>query len=206
MEQVMDEEGPDAREEISGERLRNQEIFQARATEARAALSGMVQALERMERMLVLVDRVLRISQPPKTGKLGVRWWLLRGGESVRRPVLVEWKMLRNGRWRSKRVLRLNKPGKAGAPGGKDTSWVCQDETYRLGVMAGRLIKGYNEVADRLRDTAAGLNRSHWRAQQPLNLLEEQLRFEHGRVTRKLLNAGYDVDVYAMGLIDEAGL
>lgn len=72
-----------------------------------AALAERYAQLRRLERLISLVDRVLRVSQPPKDGKIGVRWWKL-GGRASRMPVLVRWKQQINGRWRGVAIRSLN--------------------------------------------------------------------------------------------------
>ncbi len=74
---------------------------------ALAALAERYAHLRRLERLISLVDRVLRVSQPPKDGKIGVRWWRL-GGRPNRMPVLVRWKQQINGRWRGVAIRSLN--------------------------------------------------------------------------------------------------
>ena len=64
--------------------------------------------LRRLEQLITHVDRVLRVSQPPKDGKIGVRWWRM-GGRPYRMPVLVRWKQQINGRWRGVEI-RLSMP------------------------------------------------------------------------------------------------
>lgn len=78
-------------------------------------LDAILTALERVDRLLVWVDRLLYWTQPPATGRLRIVWE--RDPSDARRyPVLVKWVKGRSGRWRYERLQRPSKAvrGKGG--------------------------------------------------------------------------------------------
>lgn len=186
----------------------------ARADLERAFVERLRQRLEmldRLERLICLVDRVLRITQPPKSGKIGIRWWLLSGRGAahahlievhdrtpgmadlsrMRHPVLVKW--LRSdriqGRWRAVPLKQV----RATLIDRNGTSGINHAVTVDLARLGSDLIKVYE---------------SHWSRMvgwygQPVDAAGFALRLEgalarieglHGRAVGNLLNAGYDVD------------
>lgn len=71
----------------------------------------LAQKVEWIAGMLVEIDElleawgdVLEVSQPPRSGKLGLRWWKLSGMSEMKEPVLVEWKRGKDRRFFPVRV------------------------------------------------------------------------------------------------------
>lgn len=60
--------------------------------------------LVEIDELLEAWGMVLEVSQPPVTGKLGLRWWKVSGKDEMREPVLVEWRIGRGGRFFPKKV------------------------------------------------------------------------------------------------------
>lgn len=186
----------------AGEGLENRAVFEQRVRAISEATGRVLATLDRMERLLTLVDRVLRVSQPPVPGNIGIRWWHRNGRDELRFPVLVTWVRLRNGRWRSRRLPqvrkdRINREGSAA---------INAEQTYHLALLASRLIKVYEGLAAQLGMSLTVLNRSHAKADHPLAEAEALITVAHRQVTKKLLNAGYEVDRDTMDMIDRAGL
>ena len=177
--------------------------------------------LDRLERLICLVDRVLRITQPPKSGKIGIRWWIRSGpaqtrlneGHDVpvaldlsrmRHPVLVRW--LRSdriqGRWRAVplkqvRATLINREG---------TSAINHAVTVDLARLGSDLIKVYE---------SRWLKMVAWHG-QPVDVAGWALKLDgvlakieglHARAVINLLNEGYDVDERSRQIVSlwEAG-
>jgi hypothetical protein len=79
-------------------------------------LDAILTALERVDRLLVWVDRLLYWTQPPATGRLRIVWERDPSKDGRRHPVLVKWVKGRSGRWRYERLQRPSKAvrGKGG--------------------------------------------------------------------------------------------
>ena len=186
----------------SGDGLENDVVFARRAQAVATATAAVVARLDELERLLILIDRVLRVSQPPIIGKIGLRWWLRNGSDEIRHPVLVTWVRLRNGRWRSKRLpqVRRDRISKEG------TSGMNHEETYHLALLASRLIKVYDGLVAQLGMSITALNRSHDKTGDSVKKAGMLIRVAHKQVMTKLLNAGYEVDKDTMSLVDRAGL
>lgn len=202
IEIVVENEVADLSRVWGGEGLANRAYFERVEQDVVVRARAIVEALVRIEELLVLTDRVLRVTQPPMPGKLGIRWWLTRSDVPVRFPVLVSWQRLTSGRWRSKRVPqvrrdRLNRQGSAA---------LNVEETYLVALMANRLIKSYTDLLSRLHAGAAGLNKAYWQTVKLFPDTEATLRLCHKDAVQKLLNAGYELDVDALELIEKAGL
>jgi hypothetical protein len=183
---------------LSGECLGNRERFLTLAHEAARGAMAMADRLQAMEERLVLVDRMLRVSQPPKPGKLGVRWWRANGKDTYRRPVLVRWERLRNGRWRSSAVaqVRRDRISREG------TAAINAEWTYQLALSASRLIKGYTDTVAALAKGGRDLNRWHAKTDALLGDATTTLRVSHRGVILNLEREGYDVDEATMTLLD----
>lgn len=154
--------------------------------------------LRRLERLISLVDRVLRVSQPPKDGKIGVRWWKL-GGRASRMPVLVRWKQQINGRWRGVAIRSLN----AAVFTDSGTSKINYTETVALAKLARDLIAEHKRLMGGL-----GLGQAaRLRAVQVLTVrhggwLQSVIGLHH-RVVKNLERNGYDVDRETREMMDE---
>lgn len=190
------------REQLGGTGLENRAYFTGLATAAAREAEAAARRLGEIEDRLVLLDRMLRVSQPPMPGKLGLRWWVVRGGAPYRMPVLVSWHRLRSGRWRARKLAqvrrdRLNRVG---------TATMNLEATYQLALAANRLIKSYVELAAGLAKGGRDLNRCHAKTDELLNDATMVLRASHRGVVRNLLLAGYEVDRDVMGMLDGYGL
>lgn len=154
--------------------------------------------LRRLERLISLVDRVLRVSQPPKDGKIGVRWWKL-GGRTNRMPVLVRWKRQVNGRWRGVAILALN----AAVFTDSGTSKINYGETVALAKLARDLIAEHKKLAG---DLGVG-QAARLRTVQVLTVRHggwlQSLIGLHHRVVKNLEHSGYDVDLETRALMDD---
>ncbi len=154
--------------------------------------------LRRLERLISLVDRVLRVSQPPKDGKIGVRWWRL-GGRANRMPVLVRWKQQINGRWRGVAILSLN----AAVFTDSGTSRINYAETVVLARLARDLIAEYKKL---MVDLGFG-QAARLRAVQVLTVRHgvwlQSLIGLHHRVVKNLERNGYEVDRETRAMMDE---
>ncbi|WP_298128432.1 hypothetical protein [Ferrovum sp.] len=70
-----------------------------RGNEICLGVMRLVEVLDRLEMLLEDCGALLNVSQPPVTGKIGLRWWKLRGGEVEREPIVVVWKKGKGGRF-----------------------------------------------------------------------------------------------------------
>lgn len=186
------------REQLGGIGLENRAYFTALAAAAAREAQAGAARLTVMEERLVLIDRMLRISQPPMLGKLGLRWWVVSANTPYRVPVLVSWHRLRNGRWRARKLAqvrrdRLNRVG---------TARMNVEATYQLALAASRLIKAYGELARALAKGGRDLNRCHVKTDAAVTVANAMLRMTHMSVTDNLLAAGYEVDRDAMRMLD----
>ena len=166
----------------------------------RAAVAALVERyaqLRRLERVISLVDRVLRVSQPPKDGKIGVRWWIL-GGRVGRMPVLVRWRQQINGRWRGVEIRSLN----AAVFTDSGTSKINYAETVALAKLARELIVEHKKLS---RDLGLG-QAARLRAVQVLTVRHggwlQSLIGLHHRVVKNLERSGYDVDRETREMMD----
>ena len=183
--------------EMNGDGLENAAVLMERVDRS-ATPADLVSQMQRMERLLTLMDRLLRVSQPPKLGKIGLRWWKLSGHDATRTPVLVTWTRLRSGGWKARplKQVRRDRINREGA------SALCADETYVLAMAATALIREYMRVRSDLFEVTRRLNRVHDHAAHTLDDMEAKARAAHMIVTKKLLKAGYDVDDATMTLPD----
>ena len=109
--------------------------------------------IDRVEVLLEDCGALLNVSQPPVSGKIGLRWWKLRGGEVEREPIVVVWKKGRAGRFYPEvvevaGVLRRVKRGGGFALGCDVTRDVVRVMVLALRLRV-RLLKGLGE-ADRV--------------------------------------------------------
>ena len=86
------------REPGSLDRLRERSLMIGRR------LTELVDGIDRVDGLLEDCGALLNVSQPPVTGKIGLRWWKLRGGMKDREPVVVIWKRGQGGRFYPERI------------------------------------------------------------------------------------------------------
>lgn len=182
----------DVTAQMQGEGLDNLEKLRELGQQASGHLMGLVGAVARTEGLLRLVDRTLRVSQPPVPGKIGVRWWKVQTWDTMRMPVLVTWHPVRGGRrWRAKvlkrvRRDRINRGG---------TAAVCADETYELARLAAALIRQYGVLRRALSTEQRRLKACRHAADAELSRVLASTLYQHGTVVKKLLKAGYSIGV-----------
>jgi hypothetical protein len=182
---------------LSGEFLVNTALLDGLTRGNAAMVRGMQERLSQLEQAIVRVDRLLRVSQPPKPGKLGVRWWVVNGRDRMRHPTLVRWSQMKSGRWRSTRVVQIRQYDidRSG------TSSLNAGDTLKLARLAVRLIKGYESWVARLRKMEIELNKGDAELRLEIEDAHGQMRLSHRRITTNLLNAGYVVDATTMDLV-----
>ena len=164
---------------------------------AMKALAERYAQLRRLERLISLVDRVLRVSRPPKDGKIGVRWWRL-GGRSNRMPVLVRCKQQINGRWRGEAILALN----AAVFTDSGTSKINFAETVALARLARALIAEHKKLAGDLGlGQAVRLRAVQVQAARHGGWLADLVGLHH-RVVKNLDRNGYAVDRATREMMD----
>lgn len=196
---VVDAQAPDPRkQQLAGVGLENRAHFTAMATATARSAEAVAARLVLLEERLILLDRMLRVSQPPIIGKLGVRWWQRRGNDPYRKPVLVSWHRLRNGRWRARPVsqVRRDRISREG------TAAMNAEATYWLALSASRLIKAYGALAAGLSKGGRDLDKCHAKTERVLLDANAMLRVGHMTVMRNLRAAGYEVDRYVMNLLE----
>ncbi|MDD5708572.1 MAG: hypothetical protein PHR35_21850 [Kiritimatiellae bacterium] len=147
---------------------------------------GLGEQAARIDRTLVLIGQMLNISQPPRPGKMGIRWWITKG---ERHPVVVEWRLTktRGHLWParvdpSRMGLRAKENG---------TFAVCRMETTELLQMAQKLLamrKSLRDGVARIRHTINGLRL----AQEPvLNFQSRRLTAIDSAIHGRMVEHGY---------------
>ena len=177
--------------------------------------------LSQLERMITLADRILRMSQPPKPGKIGVRWWIPRGGRSslntgstklggrslikvydpsrLRRPYLVQWLPVKRGRgrWRAEPLAQV----RATLIHRDRSSKVNFDVTVAVARLAADLIKVYTYHLNRFLEwRGPAIDEAGFLMRQDETLAK--LASLHSDAVANLLNAGYAVDPATRGLLE----
>lgn len=175
--------------ELSGEQMDNSLVLSRNGAEAQGKVDELVALLIQVERAIVLVDRVLRVAQPPISGKLGVRWWKTHGGAKVRTPVLCTWHPVLGGRWRARPVKQLhrNRITRDGSAA------LCADNVYVLAQATQALIREYRSLRSALDCVLQRLNHATATFQR-VRTIEATLMGEHRQVVDKLDGAGYAVE------------
>lgn len=143
--------------------------------------------LGEVERVIDLAGGVLRVSQPARmVGKYGLRWWKLTAKARYRDPVVVRWKLQKNGVMTPKpaKVLKANEHGTY-AINAKET----QDCLDMLSVLIKRRadIKRRIGVLERAVRNLSGV--SYY-----LNNERERLEVLKAEVIGNLLARGYEVE------------
>ena len=140
-----------------------------------------------------IIDRtavLLRMSQPPMFGKLDIRWWIF-SGKDYRDPVMVRWVKSRIGKARPKPVERVARV--RDQPGFKLNAEEAMD--------AVGLFRSYDKKRDVLRQKVRKIKQITARLTEYEALIRNDrtlLEFLFERVGRKLLDAGYQMDVVKM--------
>lgn len=180
----------------NGKGLPNQGEYQTLSQRCGAEATRLVQELGQVERLLSLTNEVLKVTQPPINGKLGVQWWQENGRNPWRDPVLVKWMRRRNGKKQAVRIKHLH-PRLVRTAG---TSKYGAEETLDLARMAVRLIAAYKEVRS---DLLALCRLAARRRRAVVELLVEApaaIAVNHEIVMEHLIAAGYDIDAKTMKL------
>jgi hypothetical protein len=85
----------------------NKAAREAHRKQLMQALDKAFEHLAEVDRLIDKAGKVLDISQPPMSGKYGVRWWKRKPDDRYREPYVVRWVMGRNGRLRPKPAKKL---------------------------------------------------------------------------------------------------
>ena len=80
------------------------EIWHKRGEKLARKVEWIAGMLVEIDDLLDAWGGVLDVSQPLKSGKMGLRWWRLSGKSEMREPVLVEWKRGKDRRFFPVRV------------------------------------------------------------------------------------------------------
>lgn len=154
--------------------------------ELQKSLRMTIKALEDTEKLIDMASDILRISQPPMIGKLGVRWWKLRGVTRYIEPVLVRWMMQANKVMTPKRAIRF-----AAKKGGRFE--MNHKETELCLVILKQCLERRAELKKSLEACRKAMSNIN-----TFSYFEYNARFqlEHARYTvaKKLLDAGYGVE------------
>lgn len=178
---------------VSGQRegtgLRNTAAHAETARQGGDCFAMLAGQLAEIENLLILIDRSLRVSQPPVPGKIGIRWWRTRSHDDLRWPVLVTWHPV-GRRWRCRplgqvRRDRINRKG---------SSALCADETYDLARSAALLIREYTLIRKRMQAGLRHLIACRSNATTAVSQQRAVILYSHEQTVQKLLNEGYEVD------------
>lgn len=184
---------------VSGQRegtgLRNAAAHSETARQGAEGFAVLAGQLAEIENLLVLVDRSLRVSQPPVPGKIGIRWWRTRSHDDLRWPVLVTWHPI-GRQWRARPLAqvrrdRINRKGSAE---------LCADETYDLARSAALLIREYTTIRKRMQASLRHLIACRSSASSTVGQLRAVILYSHEQTVLKLLNEGYEVDARTASL------
>lgn len=174
---------------LSGKTIENTAQMGERGALVRRMADEIVSELVRLERLIILADRTLRVSQPPIEGKLGVRWWLQSGKSEVRMPELVTYHKNKAGQTSGRRVRRLHRDRIART----GTAALCADDTFTLAQAAGMMRKEYEWLKQTL-DNVLRLAPSVSKRRDRISNIEAAVVEAHTHVVDTLIAAGYEVD------------
>lgn len=132
---------------------------------------GVLNALEKIDRLLIWVDRLLYYTQPPATGRIRVVWEKDPSDGKRYFPVMVKWIKVKGGRWRYTRLINPVK-----AVHGRGGFATYREEVIRLVQIATRLIKDRKVLISYLARLGQGwTQKSRFLSEQELDLIEEML-------------------------------
>lgn len=163
----------DAEPESASERVeRHLRVTHARwrnLSESRVA--GVLNALERIDKLLVWVDRLLYLTQPPATGRIRIAWEKDPSDEERHFPLLVKWIKGKGGRWRYVRLVRPTR-----AVHGRGGFATHRSEVVKLVQIGMELLKDRSALVGYLARLGQGwTQKSQVLSEKELELLEEML-------------------------------
>jgi hypothetical protein len=182
---------------LSGEGIENSAQMAELGSQVRCRVDELVAELVRLERLIILTNRVLAISQPPINGAYGMRWWLLTGHDDVRMPGLV--------RFWAKGDAKAGEPVKRVDPNRiprQGSAGLCADDTLSLAKAGKEMQALYKVMRSELEQVLRSL-RKVARFQRQMGRLEALVAHTHSHVVDTLIAAGYDVDQNARELADK---
>lgn len=176
----------EGRKGLSEGREYNQPRRDSHTEELTVSLNSQMETLQEVERLIDEVGVALSISQPPLSGKIGIRWWNVAGAgnDRYREPVLVKWMKQKNGAMTPKESPRP----RASRNGNFAINYA---ETCELLKIAKTLIAYRSEIKQRLYRIAKMLERNTSLYIHNNNSMIDQLRY---RVVKNLLDRGYEVE------------
>lgn len=134
-------------------------------------VGGVLSALERIDRLLVWVDRLLYLTQPPATGRIRIVWEKDPSDAERHFPLMVKWVKGKGGRWR---YVRLVKPVKA--VHGRGGFATHRSEVVKLVQVGMELLKDRSVLVGYLARLGQGwTQKSRVLSEKELELLEEML-------------------------------
>lgn len=174
---------------LSGKTIENTRQMGERGALVRRMADEIVSELVRLERLIILTDRTLRVSQPPIEGKYGVRWWLPSGHTDVRMPELVTYRKNAAGQTSGRRVkqVRRDRVTRTGSAA------LCADDTFWLAQAAWMMRKEYETLKQAL-DNVLRILKPMSKRRDRINNIEAAVVEAHTHVVDTLIAAGYEVD------------
>lgn len=153
--------------------------------EAEESLDQLMEAIRETESLIDAIREALTVSQPPRNGMLGLRWWVNVSTSRLMNPVLVRW-IRRPGR------KAWPEPVKRITVSREGTAALNADHTERLAQMAKSLIELRRDLLDRVRRV---IQLRHYLNGVFLRLTNERVIVESIRqdCLRRLVEAGYEV-------------
>ena len=147
----------------------------------------LVQEIATIENMIDYCAMVLRISQPPISGKVDIRWWKKPNGCS-REPIFVKWVGL-NGRYTTKEMKRFDKSNLLS----KGAAAILVNETWEVIQEAKEYMKKRSTLIALLGRLKNSLSNS-----RRFTVYEENPKIKqiHLSVIQNLKAAGYDIHQY----------
>jgi len=160
-----------------------------------AEIAALAQKTQSLEREVALAGEVMRIAQPPRPGKVDVRWWKVARKKLVQ-PVLVRWNKHR-ARWRavpwSYRKAGLQRDGTSAL------NVEAMEAITPLVVQSIAQIKERHQQIERFIREARRVNVELAMLRGDLNAT---LEFHHRRIVARLVERGYTVEEKYRGDLD----
>lgn len=182
---------------LSGESIENTAQMGERGAAVHGLVDELVSELVRLERLIVLTNRVLSVSQPPINGTYGMRWWLWGGGDKVRMPGLVRFWF--KGKLKSGQPVKRVDPSRITRTG---SARLCADDTLALAQSGRAMQELYAQMRTELEQVLRSL-RKVVRWQRQIGRHEGVVAQTHAHVVDTLIAAGYDVDQKTRELVDK---
>ncbi len=168
---------------------RNGEQIEALRREAIEVVEFYCGEMKEVERLIVFAGEILKFAMPDVAGKIGIRWWKMKGGAKDREPVLVRWDLVKTG----KKAGMPAKPTRIANPSVSIKSFKNGVIAYETAVEAVALINRWK----RLKGFLVGIKANHSRYisgvsanGKSVKRIGQKLGSMHGLLVRDLIRQG----------------